>query len=283
MTRCAAVVAAVCGLVTLLSPACPAAPGLSLQATAEGDGEYMVGESIFVELTFRGETEEPVTIDLGHLGRWALSVTAAGQTHTSGYLETCPGGISASYETTLQRGKTYRHRLLLNEWVSFTQPGEQQVAISYDSTRSPRGKTTNLKADCELTFGITPKDPEQLTKLLRQLHETRRETNMHTLALCYCGQEEALPLLRALIQESHAGGGVSTELLKGVRRVGTLAALDLLADLMNSPQDHISHMAMVEVGLIERDATDPKVKARAQELMKQIPEGFTFAEPAILD
>lgn len=270
------------GLVASVTP-CSAEPGLSLQAAAEGDGEHMVGEPIFVELTFRGETEEPVAIDLGHLGRWALSVRAADQTHTSGFLETCPGGISRIYEATLERGDTYTHRILLNEWVSFTQLGEHQVTITYEPARWPRDKATDLKAVCELTVRITPKDPEQLTKSLREIYNTRRELT-DTLALCYSGQEEALPFLRALIQEPKAGDSATrTELFKGIRRVGTLAALDLLASLMNSPEGYTKHMAMVEIGLIERDATDPNVKARAQELMKQIPEGFTFVEPALLN
>lgn len=279
----AGIFAGVCiGLMLPVAP-CWSGPGLSLQAVAEGDGEYMVGEPIFVGLTFRGETEEPVTIDLGHLGRWALSATAAGRAHTSGFLETCPGGISTIYRATLERGDTYSHRILLNEWVSFTQPGEHRVTITYDGARSYGDEAAKLRVACQLAFRITAKDQGQLTELLRGIHGTPHELT-DTLALCYSGQEEALPFLRALIQEPKVGDSATrTELFKGIRRVGTLAALDLLADLMDSPEGHTKHMAMVEVGLIEREAPDPRVKARAQELIKQIPVGFTFVEPAILD
>jgi hypothetical protein len=53
------------------------APMVRLEADPEGDGPYMIGEPIFVQLDRR-----------------ALSVIYEGRTSHSGFLDTCPGGLS---------------------------------------------------------------------------------------------------------------------------------------------------------------------------------------------
>ncbi len=265
-----------------------AEPAVRLLAVPETKGSYMVGEPIFLTLKFTVLSAKPITVCMGHLDRRALSVACAGRTTQSAFLETCPGGLSRIYRRRLQQGQTYEHRILLNEWVRFKEPGDYRVRIIYDGRAGVEAEPRDLRAECDFAFSIVPKDPEKLKGILKHYHDEASKPpfdhqEQDILALCYSGENEALAFLRRRLKTAPAfGTGISTELFKGLRRVGTPAALDLLSDLMNSSDKRISHMAMVEVGLLEKETTDPAVKARARELMKQIPKGFKFVEPTTI-
>jgi len=260
---------------------------VKLAAVPDGAGPYMVGEPIFVTLTFTGARAEPVKLDLGFLGREALVVTCEGRTGYSRHLDT-GGGLSAVYETDLQPGQTYTRRLLLNEWISFRAPGTYTVGLTYDSDHGHRGATAGVRAACDLPLTIVAKDPARLSQVLGGLHQSLAaqgpgdEQTLTTLALCYSGEDEALPFLRNL-----AEGGLDSrtqiEMFRGIRRVGTLAALDLLEDLWQSPDKATAQYAMVEIGLIAEGATDPAVRARAERLKQAAPPDFHFIEPTVGD
>jgi hypothetical protein len=263
---------------------------VAFEATLEGDGQYMVGEPIFATLKFTGLRNEPVGVAMGHMGRRAISVVYQGRTSHSGFLDTCPGGTSRIYRGEPARGQTFEHRILLNEWVALKRPGRHRLRIIYDASRTHRPDIAKLRAECDLALRVVPKDPPKLTQVLSDLYAKGAgpgdpgARDRCVVALCYSGAEESLPFLRKLIEMRYGrGGGEGTELFKGIRRVGTVAALELLGELMDSPDGWTSHMAMVQVGLIERETTDKAVKARAQELLKRVPEGFRFVEPQILN
>ena len=266
----------------------PGEPTVKLTAAPDGAGPYMVGESIFVTLTFTGARAEAVKLDLGLLGRASLVVTCQGRTGRSQHLDT-GGGLSSVYEADLQPGQTYTHRILLNEWIAFRQPDTYSVRLTYDGARSYVKEAAGIRAACELPLTIVAKDAAHLSQALGELHQRRAaqgpgdERALATLALCYSGEDEALPYLRALAEQGTGDSRLQIEVFRGIRRVGTLGALDLLADLWQGPNEAVAHNAMVEIGLIAQQATDPAVRARAEELKQAAPADFRFVETTIMD
>lgn len=253
----------------------------------------MPGEPILLGLTFRNTARHPVIIDMGHRGRRAIKVVFEGEKHKSRFLETCPGGLSAIYEATLSPGEAYHHSILLNEWLSFKQPGTYQLWILYDGKNGYTREASNIMAACHFTVIIVPKWGGHLKNILeryshivmrgaRNIGANEAQRRAAASAVCYSGVGEALPLLKRMIDAKCGwGGAVGIELFKGIRRVGTIAAVELLAELMNSKDQTTADIATVEVGLIEQTSEDSVVKARAEELLKDVPEDFTFTEPGI--
>jgi len=270
-----------------------------LQETAEGplrlevwsanNLTYMVGEPIMLGLTFRNTGAEPIRVDLGHLGRRTLEVTCNGQGYQSRLLDLYPGGLSQIFRATLASGATYHHSILLNEWVSFDQAGTYNLRISYDGAKGFGPTRQEARAACDLTITVLPKG--RLTAILKEWYHSSVESKnplmkrqAAELAICYCGQEEALPFLSKLIDGyRHRLYNDLVEPFKGVRLVGTLAALDLLADLKENEDPTKALLATVEIGLLRQTSADPAIQARAEELLKDVPSDFRFVEPTVMD
>ncbi len=271
-----------------------------LQETAEGplrlevwsanNLTYMVGEPIMLGLTFRNTGTEPIRVDLGHLGRRTLEVTCNGQGYQSRLLDLYPGGLSQIFRATLASGATYHHSILLNEWVSFDQAGTYNLRISYDGAKGFGPTPQEARAACDLTITVRPK-AGQLSAILKEWYQSSVESNnplmkrkAAELAICYCGQEQALPFLSRLI-DGYRDWLYSDlrEPFKGVRLVGTLAALDLLADLKKNEDPTKALLATVEIGLLRQTSADPAIQARAEELLRDVPSDFRFVEPTVMD
>ena len=268
---------------------------LAVEVWSASNLRYMPGEPILLGLTFRNTGRHPVIIDMGHRGRTAIKVVFEGEKHKSIFLETCPGGLSAIYEATLSPGEAYHHSILLNEWLSFTQPGTYQLWILYDAKSGYTLEASNIMAACHFTVTMIRKWGGHLKNILeryshivmrgaRNVGANEAQRRAATSAVCYSGADEALPLLKRMIDDrSGWGDAEGVELFKGIRRVGTIAAVELLSELMNSKDSTTAVMATVEVGLIEQASENLAVKAHAQELLKDVPEDFRFVEPCIVD
>jgi hypothetical protein len=262
---------------------------LALEVRPLSERKYLVGEPILLELQFRNVSPTAVVVDLGHRGRQSLTVEYEGQVYESEFLKTCPGGISRGYRASLGPGEVFSHTILLNEWVRFTKEGTYSLRLVYDGSQSFVKESSGLRATCPLMITVVAKEEGTLQPILEGYYRKATgkpffQAELDFLALCFSGQDEALPFLRKVLPGALQGDSDSQiELFKGVRRVGTLAALDLLAEWMKSENQGIAHMATVEVGLIERTSPDPAVRARAGELLKEVPRDFRFVEPAIVD
>ena len=264
---------------------------LALEVWCANNLRYMPGEPILLGLTFRNTGPEPVTVDMGTKGRSAIEVVFERRTHKSALADY--GGLTDIYRATLTQGDTYHHSILLNEWLSFKQPGTYHLWILYDGSKGFTREASPVTSACDLTVTIVPKWGGHLKNILGRYCETvmqgarnvgadAAQKRAAASAVCFSGVDEALPFLSRMIDARHGWGGLTgIESFKGIRRVGTLAAVELLAELMNSDDALTAHLATVEIGLIEQSSEDPAVKARAQELLKDVPEDFRFTEPSI--
>jgi hypothetical protein len=180
------------------------------------------GEPVLLQVRLQNDGTEPVQIDFGSdfEGNVRFGVNGVDQPPPGLPPE---GGFSLLGKVTIQPGKSYSRRFLLDQWSRFDQAGRYQVRFVLDS--APRVEATT-------TVVVAPRDPEALAKacarLARQAESYEAEPALLAAkALSYVGDEACVDSLAEVARKSFHG---KEGAIVGLLNIGTEPALRALAE-----------------------------------------------------
>jgi hypothetical protein len=182
----------------------------------------VLGEPVLLQLRLQNEGTESVQIDLGSDFEGNVRFVVNGVDQPPPGLPP-EGGFSIPGKVTIQPGKSYSRRFLLNQWSRFDQAGRYQVQFILDSV--PRLEATT-------TLVVAPQDPEALAKacarLARQAESHEAEPALLAAkALSYVGDEACVDSLAEVVRKSFHG---KEGAIAGLLRIGTEPALRAIAE-----------------------------------------------------
>lgn len=182
----------------------------------------VLGEPVLLQVRLQNDGTEPVQIDLGSDFEGNVRFVVNGVDQPPPGLPP-EGGFSLIGKVTIQPGKSYSRRFLLDQWSRFDQAGRQQVRFVLDSV--PRVEATT-------TVVVAPRDPEALAKacarLARQAESYEAEPALLAAkALSYVGDEACVGSLAEVVRKSFHG---KESAIVGLLNIGTEPALRALAE-----------------------------------------------------
>jgi hypothetical protein len=139
----------------------------------------------------------------------------------------------------LGAGERLRHQLLLDEWTSFTTPGEYQLDVRLLTPIELSSGAKLVAKPYHTRFKVLPRDELHLKaaceRLVQQIESTDDVSELHDAAsaLAYVGDPLVVPYLHWALQ---SGKYVEGQVIEGLARIGNEdAARILIAVVKESP------------------------------------------------
>jgi hypothetical protein len=244
-------------------------------------------EPVLVEMRVENGLRQEIRFDLGHNERTKFLILV---TQSDGKVIHVPRmseeGAGISGKVSLKPGEAYSHRLILDEWYEFSQPGHYKVEISLvDPIQTEQGGKVDASTKSILSLEIEPRNPGVLIQRCAELADRVEQASSYAeaiepaLALSYVRDEAAVPYLARII-ESHKL--VDVIAIPGLGRIATDGAVDILIPLLQSKSEDVMILSGQALEKIERESSDPKLKEKIKralsdpefkERMKRILQG----------
>jgi hypothetical protein len=236
-------------LFALLLAACSVLWAVELSAQSEGVRvSYSVEPTVItmhgpviVHFDVVNESTQPITLRLGIDRKENFSLVIQrpdGSEHKRPPLARREGAFRVG-NVELGPGKRLRQQLLLNEWASFTTPGEYELDVRLLTPIEISSGAKFVSEPYHTSFKVLPRDESQLKavceRLVQQIKSTNDVSEMHDAAsaLAHVDDPIAVPYLEKALR---SGKYVEHRVIDGLARIGNEdAAQVLIAAVKEAP------------------------------------------------
>ena len=227
-------------------------------------------EPVFFELQIHNGLAEGIAFDLGHNRKSNLQFTI---TQPDGTVVQPPrlseSGLGRIGRLTLEAGKTYRQRLLLDEWFQFPRPGVYKVKAELVTTvTTASGQVVKTGASGAVSLEILPADPEALSRAGRQLAaaatnpSNAAEAIEASLALSHMRDPAAVPFLKEVLQKG--GQAAKLNAASGLGAIGNRDAIETLIAALNTHDPDVRTAVRQVLGSVKETVGNPELKNRIE-------------------
>lgn len=225
--------------------------GLRLAKTS-----FSKDEPILLKFEVENSSNEMVTINLGvdRVGAFQFVLR-----QPNGELKELPRrraglGLTRVGKFGVDPHQTYSQQMILNEWQSFSQPGEYVLSL----TKALAVKTSTGVVDCEdseLQFQLRPTDEMTLhvtcSLLLESIANNRSDYGRASdaaQALINVNNPLVVPYLERALE---ANFGVDSIVIEGLSRIGDHRSIEVLISILERFDRKMSQFTQARQGLIE--------------------------------
>lgn len=239
-------------------------------------------EPVFLELEIDNSSTASISFDLGKYRKLAFSFDVTFPDGTAVRDLTLPlrEGAGASGKILLSAGGRHTHRLLVNEWVNFSEPGFYQVEVSLTTPVEGEGGITIPSPPFRTIVNVLPRDEAVLVRLCESLVDriensvSVKEAREAAAILSYVVDPVGVPYLSAALRSEKY---VWEEATAGLERIGDMRAARALTSFLEESAGKdigfntilgtkVIHVRQALLG-IERRSTDTAVKQVVQEAL----------------
>jgi hypothetical protein len=239
-------------------------------------------EPVFLEFEIDNRSAASIKADLGKYRKLSFSFDVAFPDGTTIREITLPvrEGIGEGGRVSLSAGQRYTQRLLLNEWVNFSEPGSYQVEARLTTPVEGEGGITVPSPPFRAIVNVLPRDEAVLTRVCQSLVDriersvSFEEARDAAAALSYVVDPIAVPYLSAALRSDKY---VSQEAAAGLERIGDMSATQVLMSFLAESAGKeigintilgtkVIHVRQALIG-IGRRSTDPAAKKTVEEAL----------------
>ena len=271
----------------------------AIELRLAGAEQFSLNEPIVAHLSFANPSAESVYFDTNQEGSRNTKirvVSSDGKVSLHEYddLERdCLECLEAAAPNPLGGGETYAVRLVLNRWYSFAERGCYEVSalleraavvdVLEDESKVVIGENgirgVHLSAEDEhwlaqpvassnpIRICIGPRDEGRLARRAKQIVDRvlARGNPQEAVPLAYMVDPVAIPHLEVLVQQ---GGPIGQVAVKGLRRIGSSAAVDALYRLIGRSEPHMDMLIAGVLRVIADGTIDEDARTRAQWVLR---------------
>jgi hypothetical protein len=212
---------------------------VDVTAAFDAPAQVIYGQPLVFALTIQNRAAEAIEVDLGWDRKANVRVRVNGR--SVAVSRPADGGVSRTSTVQVGPHQTYSHRYVLNEWVSFDQPGPYTIELNLDGAfRKANRRIQSPPTHTQLSVAVLPRNADALRQRCEALATeainapTRTEQDDAGYALSFFDDPVAVPCVRKVIQATHR---FDSWLIRGLGRIGTEDARMVLEELFRS-QDH---------------------------------------------
>lgn len=226
-------------------------------------------EPVLIDMRVNNDLNEEINFDLGRNNRSKFLISV---TQPDGKLIHGPRlseeGAATSGKVSLKSGVVYSHKLILDEWYEFSQPGNYKVEISLvDPIQNQQGSKVNASTKGIVRLKIEPRNPAVLMQRCAELADKVEKASSYVeavepaLALSYVRDTVAVPYLARIIEANKLVDGIA---IAGLGRITTDDSIDVLIPLLQSPSEDAAILAGQALGKIQKESSEPKLKEKIE-------------------
>jgi hypothetical protein len=244
-------------------------------------------EPVFLEFVIDNRSAAAIKADLGKYRKLSFSFDVTFPDGATIRDLTLPlrEGIGAGGRISLSAGERYSQRLLLNEWVNFSEPGVYQVEATLTTPVEGQGGIHIPSPPFRAIVNVLQRDEAVLTRVCQSLVDriersvSVEEARDAAAALSYVVDPIAVPYLSAALRSDKY---VSQEAAAGLERIGDMSATQVLISFLEESAGKeigintilgtkMIHVRQALAG-IGRRSTDPAVRKTVQEALTSFAE-----------
>ncbi len=243
-----------------------APPSVSLPQDTNGvsfhllSTELSVHEPVIVIFQIRNSTAVEFQVDLGRNRKENFQFVLTLPDGTRRQLPRLrPGGFTRVGVIRIAPGQTYTERLVLNEWTTTATPGRYDLeAMVLPGTRTSAPGLALQKF--ELFFNVGPRNETELLRFCQVLNDqvdaskTYEQRAEAATELSYVQDDVAVPFLERLLS---ANKQVESFAILGLERIGSVRAIQSLAQGANSANPDVAALSRASLQRIQSLATTP--------------------------
>ncbi len=182
-------------------------------------------------------------------------------------------GLSRVGIISIKSGESYSQRILLNEWIDFSSPGNYVVEGQLTKPiETMDGKDLSVDSRFSLALKIKPENAEQLKKVSETLLKNILESNSYeksaeaALALSYIKDPIAVPYLEKLLYSNKL---IEPIAISGLRRIGGENSVEVLIRVINKqPDSELARLAKTALKRIKIQSLDSKLKQKIDQFLQ---------------
>jgi hypothetical protein len=210
----------------------------------------------------------PVQLDLGKNRNENFIVSYTGPQGESAQARLQKGGFGVAGMVSVAPGTTYQQDILLNQWVSFTQPGKYQIEIRLLTPPTTTQETSTVEARAfRTTIEILPPDSKHLREVCDALAQRVQDARSYqkaadaALALSFVRDPVAVPYLQRVL---YAKQLVEPTAIEGLEQIGNEDAARVLVDALNRVPSDVALIVRAALERMEKRISDPRLKTLIQ-------------------
>jgi len=223
------------------------------------DSEFQIGAPVCFETRVQNSSTDTVRVNMGHHGKWNYEFTLVNPDGTTvalpPYRKIGPGPRGTM---TVKPNQTAVRRSILDDWYTFTQPGEYLLKVRLTVLLSSSSNVSWQKQFFDdLKVVVAPYDAERLKSTCEKLAVAALNTAdpgvaaEASLSLSYVRDPIAVPFQATVLREGT--GAVRVNAVRGLARVGNQAARETLQAALST--------------------ADPELRTQIESALTQFPPG----------
>lgn len=197
-----------------------------------------LSEPVYVTFRIRNEFGEPIHLDLGQDREqfFSFDISYPDGTFQGQVSKPIREGIGIPGLVSINPGEDYEQRLLLNEWIRFSNAGVYLIQMHVNRQLQTASGDTILLSPFLTQLDVFPRDEERLRNVCEEL-ATLIETTLSiemafeaAEALSYIADPIAVPYLERALR---SGKQVESRAIEGLIRIGNLDAAEVLLSVLS--------------------------------------------------
>ena len=229
-------------------------------------------EPVIVDIAFDNILSEPITINLGADNKEGFRFSI--KKPTSMKLDIpfrIKEGFARSGRITLQPGQTYRQRLIMNEWIIFSDLGKYELSVHLVAPVSTqKGQAVPVTRNFQAVLEVTPRDDKKLMSVCARFYGEFSASKSYERAseaisvISYIQDSVAVQYLEKALR---SGKMVEPIAIGGLERIGTTEAVHALISALSMQASDINTSVRSALIRLELKSTDSVLKEKIKRVL----------------